>query len=178
MVVRARRTAQLNQEQRHERKKNNAAKTHSSVEDREKKKKTYHWDKYRNKQCIKKEENNWMKTVYYCDDFIIFIVPRLIVKRSNSTNLFITGSSISSSHAFARFSAVRLFGRAIRFFFLCFRLLRFVHSIYVSGGAFFPACVYCFWPFVLVYCFNFNVSYGWFFLRACKIALKTESRQS
>lgn len=36
-----------------------------------------------------------MKTVYYSDDFIIFIVPGLIVKRSNSTNLFITGIETS-----------------------------------------------------------------------------------
>lgn len=41
-----------------------------------------------------------MKTVYYRDDFIIFIVPRLIVKRSNSTNLFITGRRISLFRAF------------------------------------------------------------------------------
>lgn len=51
-----------------------------------------------------------MKTVYYSDDFIIFIVPGLIVKRSNSTNLFITGREtvvVVRSLLLLRFLAIR-----------------------------------------------------------------------
>lgn len=108
-----------------------------------------------------------MKTVYYRDDFIIFIVPRLIVKRSNSTNLFITGRRISLFRAFYFVSSSVVFvmcGALFLFhfiFLLCgwivwffFHLARLFFSSLLSSLAALGICV--------LYCFNFNV---------CKVAV-------
>lgn len=107
-----------------------------------------------------------MKTVYYCDDFIIFIVPRLIVKRSNSTNLFITGRRISlfrafyfvsSSVVFVMCGALFLFHFIFSFVWMDCMLFLYLARLFCSLLSSLAALGIC-----VLYCFNFNV---------CKVAV-------
>lgn len=92
-----------------------------------------------------------MKTVYYSDDFIIFIVPGLIVKRSNSTNLFITGIETSlcappSTRYFSSAYTIRCYVQfCFCFYSTSFRCFSFV-CIFVVAFFLLTICV--------LYCFN------------------------
>lgn len=79
------------------------------------------------------------------NDFIIFIVPRLIVKRSNFTNLFITGTTLVSNALFWIF--VSLFVDCVSF---CHASFYAVNEIHDLKAHFMTINMW-------LYCLNFNV---------------------